>query len=75
MRFAFDSFFVLEICLDLFDHFCVFRIVQINLTGVHLEGGAVFVTALVFGNQMHMQVAAGITVSTVIDLIGMECLV
>ncbi len=70
-----ELFLCLQILFDFLDHFGVFRIGQVNLSGIHLEGGAVFVAAFIFGNQMHVQVTAGITVSAVVNLLGSKGLV
>ena len=58
--------------LDFLDHLSVLLVGQVYLSGVHLENTAPFVAAFVLGNQVHMQMTAGITVGTVIDFVGVE---
>jgi len=62
----------LEICLDLFDHFGIFLISQLLQTGIHSKNAAPFILVFVLGNKVEVQVAAGITVCTVVDLVGRE---
>ena len=61
--------------LDLFDHFRIFCLGQVSLTGVHGKGSAPLEFILVLGYQMEMQVAAAVAIGAVVDLIGIECLV
>ena len=72
-----EGFFaqILQSSLDLLDHGSVLLLGQVGLAGVHSEGSAPLELALVLGDQMEVQMAAAVAVSTVVDLIGGECLV
>ena len=65
----------LQSSLDLLDHCGVLFVGQLHQAGVHSEGSAPLVLALVLGNQMEVQVAAAVAVSAVVDLVGVEGLV
>lgn len=62
----------LQICFNFFNHFFIFGIGEVNLVRIHLESGAPLIPAFIFRNQVHMQMAAGITVSTVVYFVGAE---
>ena len=68
------SDFILQCSLDLFDHLGILCIGQLTSAGIHGKGGTPLEFILVFGYQVEMQMAAAIAVGTVVDLIGMECL-
>ena len=66
---------MLQILLDFLNHGLIFGIAQGGSAGVHGKGGAPLKFILVLGDQMEMQVAAAVTVSAIIYLVGVECLV
>ncbi len=58
--------------LDLSDHIIVFGIGKELFLGIHCKYTAPFVTVFIFGYHMYMQMTQGITVSAVINLIGLK---
>ena len=62
----------LQMSLDLFDHFGILFIGQLLQAGVHGEYAAPLKLVLVLGHEVEVQVAAGIAVSAVVDLVGVE---
>ena len=64
--------FSLQICLDLLDHLGVFRVGQLDQAGVHGKHAAPLVFVLVLGHKVEVEMAAGIAVCAVVDLVGME---
>ena len=63
----------LQVCLDLFDHFGIFFVGQLLQAGIHGKNAAPFKLILVLGNKVEVQVAAGVAVSTIVDLVGIDC--
>ena len=48
------------------NHFFVFRLTQVFFIRIHLKSTAPLISVLIFRNQMHMQMTAGIAISTII---------
>jgi len=66
-------FFGSQVGLDLFDHFGILFVGQIGLARVHGEDAAILEFSLILGNEMEVQMTAGVAIGAVVDLLGREC--
>ena len=61
---------VLQVGLDLLDHLGVLLFGQVSLARVHGEDAAVLKLTLILRHEMEVQVAAGVAVGAIVDLLG-----
>ena len=65
---------ILQVSLDLLNHFLILGIAEVHIAGIHLERAAVVGTVHILRSQVKMQVRQLVAIGAIIDFLRVESL-